>query len=1482
MLTMLLAAIVPLIQDDPYVFNTASTFSANATDLIYQNGYVSNLCWGATSPTLGVYGKVRFRGGFFTGANQLKYNNYPTTLIVRSGAQVWIENTPIQTPGVDFKQTQPGEVFLSVAGSQYASWYIQHGTLVCEGANVLNPEGGIVIWDTGSNGGTLDLGGYDQTVAVLKSTSATCRAADFVTSSSRDAKLVARVYEIGGVAQEPGWYGSCVVVPNADGSLPEKPSGYQYPQYRPSRDIRVVHARDGIGNFLSKCRAGKEVNVAYFGGSITAMTGWRNLTTAWLQEQYPSATINEIAASIGGTGSDLGVFRLKADVLDKNPDFVFVEFAVNDGDKPARNIWRQMEGIVRQIWTKDPEIDIVFCYTVAGGIFDEYANGKYNRSAAAMEQVAEHYGIMSISLGVPAVELYKNDGLVVSAGDFATAVPKSDPDYDAKVRAAMDIGDRILFANDGVHPRAEGHALYLEAVKTAFAAVDGLSAVDNAPKLATVFASDNWESAKTVPIPPAALIGEWTDDTELGGFKMTGVPGAQIAFAFRGTACRMRIGYQPDGGIMKTKIDGAAVADVVGFDSSSTYVRDGSVTLFDGEDGTHDVRMTLSATQPDRTILSSQFADPATELAKAKYNGTVFRVAQLLLVGDLLEDIVIDDGNAADYAAVPLIVGANQRLVFRLSPTAADMTFSGAVSGVGEIVVENTGTKAVIFTGSFEQFTGRMHSSAANTGTFYLGGGWNAPRVNGRIEGASTVSGASAVTFFGAEVLGDGVRASLGHGAGPTGALNLNGFDQTIGTVALQGSAYQPSHASYQRPSYEIKSATAATLTLTDGILFPGSSSWKYPTDGNILLRLNGAASLVYTGTGTVTFRGASTTTGRITVKSGTVVLDADEATFANVTGLTAEGAGRLEVGTTQIKDGVALSVSGDGAIALPEGSSVSAGSLTIDGVMVFPGSYTAEQVGVMSGGRITGAAVTVRERIITETTTYTWIGGGEDDLLTTGANWEGGVAPKLAGGDEILVFTAGANGSSSATASGDVDVCGVHFQVAEGFTLKGPDGAKLYLGTNGLDSVAAPAGVTLEISPCLFGSQTWTIPAGTRLALSNGWSSVAGMTLTKAGAGDISFSGDVSGFKAAVNWAAGNALANGPAGVGGAGSVWTVPKATGTDVRTIGTVVTNEAALVLAGGPAISPANVEFVQEGAVTNNAWGAGGFTLNASAGATLRLRGGIGISTSQMNYRDHPETYPTLFSITEGGNVWVEDKPIDVCYRMVRQQQFGVLHLKSTGNTWGWYDLQHGELKCEAEGVLCPSGFLQFSKDAYAHVNLNGFDQETAVLRTVDAGAESRYVTSPDEAVLTVSGDGVYGGRMNFRGKAGLHFAGSGMLTLSNDVSVSSGPLAVSSGTLSLANGAAWPNATNVTVSSTGLLLLDDAAVDAGAVSQNATLHVSGSGRIHVPSGKTVVVRYLYLDGEPTFRNEYRDGFVTGGGSVRVLKSSAKGGLIMLLR
>lgn len=134
-------------------------------------------------------------------------------------------------------------------------------------------------------------------------------------------------------------------------------------QAYPLRDAVEFTVRGGCPNFFRKLSAGKAVKIAYLGGSITAQNGWPPKTLKWFREQYPDATVDQIHAAIGGTGSDLGVFRLQGDVLQHKPDLLFVEFAVNDGGAPPDRITKSMEGIVRQAWAADPNLDICFVYT---------------------------------------------------------------------------------------------------------------------------------------------------------------------------------------------------------------------------------------------------------------------------------------------------------------------------------------------------------------------------------------------------------------------------------------------------------------------------------------------------------------------------------------------------------------------------------------------------------------------------------------------------------------------------------------------------------------------------------------------------------------------------------------------------------------------------------------------------------------------------------------------------------------------------------------------------------------------------------------------------------------------------------------------------------------------------------------------------------------------------------------------------------------
>lgn len=160
-----------------------------------------------------------------------------------------------------------------------------------------------------------------------------------------------------------------------------------------------------LGNTYYKLTVNKSLKVGYFGGSVTNGTGasnanttsWRALTTAWLKEQYPSASITDYNAAIGGTGSLYGACRIKEDLLTPfNPDLIFVEFAINDAYQgyTQTESERYMESLVQTVYEFNPYADIVLVYTTDTGY-----KGKDFRAINAFNKVAAHYGLLTVNLG---------------------------------------------------------------------------------------------------------------------------------------------------------------------------------------------------------------------------------------------------------------------------------------------------------------------------------------------------------------------------------------------------------------------------------------------------------------------------------------------------------------------------------------------------------------------------------------------------------------------------------------------------------------------------------------------------------------------------------------------------------------------------------------------------------------------------------------------------------------------------------------------------------------------------------------------------------------------------------------------------------------------------------------------------------------------------------------------------------------------------
>lgn len=395
--------------------------------------------------------------------------------------------------------------------------------------------------------------------------------------------------------------------------------------------------RQGWPNFFAKARtAGAEVRIAYFGGSITAQEGWRPKTLAHFRTAYPQARFTEINAAIGGTGSDLGVFRLQRDVLDHQPDLVLVEFAVNDGGAAPEQIHRCMEGIVRQIWRSLPRCDIGFVYTLTEALAPAMLEGKFQRSASAMEQIADHYGLPTIHLAMEVARLARDGKLIWKA-----PLPKTDAEKQA-------LGDKVVFAPDAVHPHpSTGHELYLQAVVRSLGPIETASRPTGPHRLPSAFTASNYEQAKMLPITAATLSpGVAPRDPKTDAFaqqwskRLPAVvrltqPGESLTFRFKGTRCALYDVIGPDGGQVQITLDDRPPEVRPRFDAYCTYHRLSTLLVgSDLPDTVHTVRIELLVAAPDKAKILSQRNQTIDR--PERYAGLTFNPGAILLVGEML------------------------------------------------------------------------------------------------------------------------------------------------------------------------------------------------------------------------------------------------------------------------------------------------------------------------------------------------------------------------------------------------------------------------------------------------------------------------------------------------------------------------------------------------------------------------------------------------------------------------------------------------------------------------------------------------------------------------------------------------------------------------------------------------------------------------------------------------------------------------------
>lgn len=294
--------------------------------------------------------------------------------------------------------------------------------------------------------------------------------------------------------------------------------------------------RSGFPNVLNQINKG-QLTLGFLGGSITeegARHNWPEPVVAWFVEHYPEVRIIVENAGIGGTGSENAVFRAQRDIIDRNCDLVFVEYAVNDSGAPADRRLRTREGLLRKLLATKGK-DVIIVYTYHQEMYTEMSQDRIPSTIAEFEQLAEHYAIGSVWMGLYAYEEVK--------------------------RGRMRWEEWLP---DGTHPTSRGSLSYAHSV-IAFLEKE-LMTDPNTIEIKTgdlrpdPLHPSHWEHSTPLNFSEVKLTGPWsinryTHSSWIDQVLSTSAVGAKLAFQFTGRGLSLGFDFGKDSAEFRYRLD---------------------------------------------------------------------------------------------------------------------------------------------------------------------------------------------------------------------------------------------------------------------------------------------------------------------------------------------------------------------------------------------------------------------------------------------------------------------------------------------------------------------------------------------------------------------------------------------------------------------------------------------------------------------------------------------------------------------------------------------------------------------------------------------------------------------------------------------------------------------------------------------------------------------------------------------------------------
>lgn len=766
-----------------------------------------------------------------------------------------------------------------------------------------------------------------------------------------------------------------------------------------------------------------------------------------------------------------------------------------------------------------------------------------------------------------------------------------------------------------------------------------------------------------------------------------------------------------------------------------------------------------------------------------------------------------------------------------LGGTGVSTNLSGAISGTGAILKEDSGTATLSGSSSYSGGTtvggGTLNANSNNalgTGGVILSGGTlgstNGSTVNNAISLISS-SGLSGVTTSGILTQSGSNALTMGGNAVQSGAVRLS--DTATGRVL----------------TVQVSGGEAATIS---GVISNGVGA--------------SAGGLTKDGIGSLTLSGANTYTGTTTINNGSIILGASNV-LADTSSLSIASSGTLNLNNHSEKVG---------ALTAASGASIDFGaSRGVANDFVF-GAYTPPASGVMVvnnyesgldklGTTVSGVSTANLNTIYvsgigvvtSEAVSTSSIAGGSAYLLTatptagvvwsgasngnwsTGSNWVGGSRP---GTSQVAIYNAVGSGRLTSDFANNRTTAGIRFEDnAPGYTINGTRTWTLAGAVPSIQQKSA-SNQTIGAALNLSNSTVMDILGAGDLVISGSITSGATTNLLKdgIGAGKLILSGNNSSMDGKVYINTGTIQAKHTNALG-----------------TSSTNISNGGSLELSGG--ISPTNAVFVTGGGVggtgairsvsgSNTMSGVitetgGTTTFSAASGATLNLTNtASGITGSgTVTTLEGPGTINVNRITTGDGAVNITSGTVNFngttnanSYTGVTTVSGGTLNLAKTAGTTaiaGNLAITGGTVSLTNSNQIADTATINMSGSGA--LNINGKSESVSSITSSSSSNSLALGTGGSLSLNSASNSiSAFAGSISGTATSSLNMTGTGSLYLSGNNASFAGTVNVSNGSVNVSGSNNVLGTSTVNVTGQGNLQVQ------GGVTLSNSINIAGSG------------------------------------------------------